>query len=104
MKAEKMRVHPEPNQLDRMDKKGKPAEKVVADPVRKVLFGADKEKRDAVKAEFVHAWKGYKDHAWGFDDLVIIVVFCHQYHPELLLSASCIEKRHEWLQDGFNSD
>jgi hypothetical protein len=36
----------------------------------KKSLGADLEKRNAVQAEFLHAWQGYKDYAWGFDDLV----------------------------------
>ncbi len=30
---------------------------------------ADTEKQAAIKAAFLHAWKGYRTHAWGKDEL-----------------------------------
>ncbi|RFU27636.1 hypothetical protein B7463_g8711, partial [Scytalidium lignicola] len=30
------------------------------------------QRRDRVKAEFIHAWKGYKEHAWMYDEVMPI--------------------------------
>jgi hypothetical protein len=36
---------------------------------RVVFSGPTNEKQKAVREAFLHAWKGYKDHAWGHDHL-----------------------------------
>src|SRR5204863_1295880 len=38
-----------------------------------------------VKAEFLHAWNGYKQHAWGHDDLKPLSKTYHDWYPEPLL-------------------
>lgn len=38
-----------------------------------------------VKAEFVHAWKGYKKYAWGHDDLKPLSKSYHDWYTEPLL-------------------
>jgi mannosidase alpha-like ER degradation enhancer 2 len=38
-----------------------------------------------VKAEFVHAWTGYKKYAWGHDDLNPLSKTYHDWYPEPLL-------------------
>ncbi|HZJ47004.1 MAG TPA: glycoside hydrolase family 47 protein, partial [Pyrinomonadaceae bacterium] len=38
-----------------------------------------------VKAEFTHAWTGYKKYAWGHDDLKPLSKSFHDWHSEPLL-------------------
>src|SRR5678810_204816 len=38
-----------------------------------------------VKAEFLHAWSGYKQYAWGHDDLKPLSKTHHDWYPEPLL-------------------
>ena len=38
-----------------------------------------------VKAEFLHAWTGYKKYAWGHDDLKPLSKTYHDWYPEPLL-------------------
>ena len=38
-----------------------------------------------VKAEFLHAWNGYKQHAWGHDDLRPLTTTHHDWYPQPLL-------------------
>lgn len=38
-----------------------------------------------VRAEFVHAWNGYKKYAWGHDDLRPLTKAPHDWYPESLL-------------------
>jgi mannosidase alpha-like ER degradation enhancer 2 len=38
-----------------------------------------------VKAEFLHAWTGYKKYAWGHDDLKPLSKSYHDWYPEPLL-------------------
>ena len=38
-----------------------------------------------VKAEFLHAWTGYKQYAWGHDDLKPLSKAYHDWYPEPLL-------------------
>src|SRR5690349_1646296 len=38
-----------------------------------------------VKAEFLHAWSGYKKYAWGHDDLKPLSKTYHDWYPEPLL-------------------
>ena len=38
-----------------------------------------------VKAEFLHAWNGYKKYAWGHDDLKPLTKTYHDWYPEPLL-------------------
>lgn len=38
-----------------------------------------------VKAEFMHAWNGYKKHAWGHDDLKPLSKTHHDWYPQPLL-------------------
>ena len=38
-----------------------------------------------VKAEFVHAWNGYKTYAWGHDDLKPLSKTHHDWYPQPLL-------------------
>ncbi|HEY7785632.1 MAG TPA: glycoside hydrolase family 47 protein [Pyrinomonadaceae bacterium] len=38
-----------------------------------------------VKAEFLHAWNGYKKYAWGHDDLKPLSKSHHDWYPEPLL-------------------
>lgn len=40
---------------------------------------------DAVKQEFLHAWNGYKAHAWGHDDLKPLSKTHHDWHVHSLL-------------------
>lgn len=46
----------------------------------------DKKKlADEVKAEFLHAWNGYKKYAWGHDDLKPLSKTHHDWYPQPLL-------------------
>src|SRR4030081_1766194 len=38
-----------------------------------------------VKAEFLHAWNGYKKHAWGHDDLKPLSKTYHDWYAQPLL-------------------
>src|SRR5258707_7251436 len=40
---------------------------------------------DQVKAEFLHAWNGYKKYAWGHDDLKPLSKGYHDWYAEPLL-------------------
>lgn len=40
------------------------------------------ELKDKVKAEFLHAWNGYKQYAWGHDELMPISKSYHDWHEE----------------------
>jgi len=40
---------------------------------------------DEVKAEFLHAWQGYRRHAWGHDDLAPLRRAPHDWYDEPLL-------------------
>jgi glycosyl hydrolase family 47 len=41
-----------------------------------------------VKAEFVHAWNGYKKYAWGHDDLKPLSKGYHDWYPQPLLMTA----------------
>src|SRR5215470_8103618 len=41
-----------------------------------------------VKAEFLHAWSGYKKYAWGHDDLKPLSKSYHDWYPEPLLMTA----------------
>src|ERR1041384_4250253 len=38
-----------------------------------------------VRAEFLHAWNGYKKYCWGHDDLKPLTKTCHDWYREPLL-------------------
>src|SRR6184192_4782021 len=38
-----------------------------------------------VRAEFLHAWNGYKKYCWGHDDLKPLTSTCHDWYAEPLL-------------------
>ena len=40
---------------------------------------------DKVKAEFLHAWNGYKTHCWGHDDLKPISKTCRDWYGQSIL-------------------
>ena len=40
---------------------------------------------DKVKAEFLHAWNGYKPHCWGHDDLKPISKTCRDWYGQSIL-------------------
>jgi mannosidase alpha-like ER degradation enhancer 2 len=44
-----------------------------------------KEMADKVKAEFVHAWNGYKKYAWGYDALQPLSMKPHNWYKKSLL-------------------
>src|ERR1700741_4802743 len=41
--------------------------------------------RREVRAEFLHAWNGYKKYCWGHDDLKPLSKTCHDWYAEPLL-------------------
>src|SRR5918999_4524439 len=41
-----------------------------------------------VKAEFLHAWNGYKKYAWGHDDLKPLSKTHHDWYPLPLLMTA----------------
>ena len=41
-----------------------------------------------VKAEFLHAWNGYKKYAWGHDDLKPLTKSYHDWYPQPLLMTA----------------
>ncbi len=40
---------------------------------------------DSIKAQFLHAWKGYKEYAWGHDDLKPLSKEAHDWYGETML-------------------
>src|SRR5690348_7483078 len=46
---------------------------------------SNKQHAAEVKAEFLHAWNGYKKYAWGHDDLNPLSKTPHDWYPEPLL-------------------
>src|SRR4026209_2486218 len=46
---------------------------------------ANKKLAAEVKAEFLHAWTGYKKYAWGHDDLKPLSTTYHDLYPQPLL-------------------
>src|SRR6266487_7024167 len=46
-----------------------------------------KDLTEHVKAEFLHAWNGYKKYAWGHDDLRPLTKTYHDWYPEPLLMS-----------------
>ncbi|MBP6003539.1 MAG: glycoside hydrolase family 47 protein [Pyrinomonadaceae bacterium] len=44
-----------------------------------------KKMAEAVKAEFLHAWNGYKKHCWGHDDLKPISKTCRDWYGQSIL-------------------
>ena len=48
----------------------------------------DKQLAAEVKAEFLHAWNGYKKNAWGHDDLKPLSKTHHDWYPEPLLMTA----------------
>src|SRR2546430_589997 len=38
-----------------------------------------------VRAEFLHAWNGYKKYCWGHDDLKPLSKTCHDWYTKPLL-------------------
>src|SRR5215813_11431139 len=44
-----------------------------------------RELQNQVRAEFVHAWNGYKKYAWGHDDLKPLSKAYHDWYAEPLL-------------------
>jgi len=53
-------------------------------------FGQTQNKKLAaeVKAEFLHAWNGYKKYAWGHDDLKPLSKTHHDWYPQPLLMTA----------------
>lgn len=47
--------------------------------------GADEAMAERVKAEFLHAWQGYRRHAWGHDGLKPLSNGAHDWYGESLL-------------------
>jgi mannosidase alpha-like ER degradation enhancer 2 len=48
--------------------------------------GVDKKKMaDAVKAEFLHSWNGYKQYCWGHDDLKPVSKTCRDWYGQTIL-------------------
>src|SRR4029453_4676206 len=50
-----------------------------AQPIRRKQLAAE------VKAEFLHAWNGYKKYAWGHDDLKPLSKTHHDWYAQPLL-------------------
>jgi len=51
-------------------------------------FAQDQRYAAEVKAEFLHAWNGYKKHAWGHDDLKPLSKTHHDWYPQPLLMTA----------------
>ena len=49
---------------------------------------ANKQLAAEVKAEFLHAWNGYKKYAWGHDDLKPLSKTYHDWYPQPLLMTA----------------
>ena len=55
------------------------ADTVGAQPINKAQLQRE------VRAEFLHAWNGYKKYCWGHDDLKPLSKTCHDWYAEPLL-------------------
>ncbi|MEU1673504.1 glycoside hydrolase family 47 protein [Streptomyces roseifaciens] len=64
---------------------GGAAHPAAAVPGRRRRLRADREKADEIRAEFVHAWEGYKRFAWGHDEVLPVSGRYHDFfarnHP-----------------------
>ena len=49
---------------------------------------SNKQLAAAVRAEFLHAWSGYRKYAWGHDDLKPLSKTYHDWYPEPLLMTA----------------
>src|SRR6476619_2639629 len=54
-------------------------------PISTAAQPANKQLAAEVKAEFLHAWNGYKKYAWGHDDLKPLSKTYHDWYPQPLL-------------------
>jgi mannosidase alpha-like ER degradation enhancer 2 len=52
------------------------------------VHAQDKKVAAEVKAEFLHAWNGYKKYAWGHDDLKPLSKSYHDWYPQPLLMTA----------------
>src|ERR1044071_8096096 len=56
-----------------------------------------------VKAEFLHAWNGYKKHAWGHDDLKPLSKTHHDWYAQPLLMTP-VDALDTMIIMGFNKE
>ena len=56
-----------------------------------------------VKAEFLHAWSGYKKYAWGHDDLKPLSKSYHDWYPEPLLMTA-VDSLDTMILMGFDDE
>lgn len=56
-----------------------------------------------VKAEFLHAWNGYKKYAWGHDDLKPLSKTHHDWYPQPLLMTA-VDSLDTMIIMGFNEE
>lgn len=73
-----------------MTKKAKPAILLLCLllPVTVAAQPSNKKLAAEVRAEFLHAWNGYKQYAWGHDDLKPLSKTYHDWYPESLLMTA----------------
>ena len=57
-------------------------------PLPSVAQTGNKKLAAEVKAEFLHAWNGYKKYAWGHDDLKPLSKTYHDWYPQPLLMTA----------------
>jgi mannosidase alpha-like ER degradation enhancer 2 len=57
-------------------------------PPASVAQSQNKKLAAEVKAEFLHAWNGYKKYAWGHDDLKPLSKTPHDWYPQPLLMTA----------------
>jgi len=57
-------------------------------PVSTAAQPANRQLAAEVKAEFLHAWNGYKKYAWGHDDLKPLSKSYHDWYPQPLLMTA----------------
>src|SRR5438309_1539326 len=56
-----------------------------------------------VRAEFLHAWQGYKKYCWGRDDLKPLTKTCHDWYAEPLLMTP-VDALDTMILMGFNDE
>ena len=61
------------------------------------------ELRREVRAEFLHAWSGYKKYCWGHDDLKPLTKTCHDWYTEPLLMTP-VDALDTMTLMGFNDE
>ncbi len=72
-------------------------------PLPIVAQTSNKKLAAEVKAEFLHAWNGYKKYAWGHDDLKPLSKTYHDWYPQPLLMTA-VDSLDTMILMGFDEE